>query len=168
MTPEEIQHFIDVWSRSGGAERANYVSFLNDLCDVLDVPHPDPTVPEDDDNAYVFDRSVNFINPEGPPTTKFIDLYKRGCFVLESKQGVEKKDDEELLSAASQERKKRRKKGHGTVGSTAWNDTLLRARRSSSSSTSATRSTSTPSSRKPAAPTSRSPTRPHTASNSLN
>jgi hypothetical protein len=128
MSPEQIQKFIDIWSRSGGAERSNYQKFLEGLCDVLDVPHPDPSVPENDENAYVFERSVNFINPEGPPSTKFIDLYKRHCFVLETKQGVEKGDQKELLSAASQLRAKRRKKGHGIRGSAAWNDTLLRAR----------------------------------------
>jgi hypothetical protein len=128
MTDDQIQEFIERWSRSGGAERANYVSFLNKLCDVLEVPPADPTLPDDDQNAYVFDRRVIFKNPDDTESYGYIDLYKRGCFVLESKQGVEKKDDEELLSTASQERKKRRKKGHSTVGSTAWNDTLPRAR----------------------------------------
>jgi hypothetical protein len=51
MPDDAIQTFIERWSKSGGAERANYVSFLNELSDLLDVPPPDPTVPEDDDNA---------------------------------------------------------------------------------------------------------------------
>ena len=128
MSVEAIQQFIEHWSRSGGAERANYVLFLNELCDILEVPRPEPTVPEDDENAYVFERRVIFHNPDGTQTHGSIDLYKRGCFVLESKQGVEKVDDEAQLSAAGQERRRQRKRGHGTRGTTAWNDTLLRAR----------------------------------------
>ncbi len=127
MQPDPVQSFIERWSPSGGAERSNYQLFLTELCELLGVPGPNPSVPDNSENAYVFERSVTFINPEGPPSTKFIDLYKRGCFVLETKQGVEADDEKTLLSAAAQERKKRRKKGHGTRGSTAWNDTLLRA-----------------------------------------
>jgi len=128
MTADPIQQFIDRWSRSGGAERANYVSFLNELCDLLEVPRADPTVPDDDQNAYVFERRVIFQNPDGTQSYGRIDLYKRACFVLETKQGIEKQDEEQQLSAVGQQRQQRRLRGHGTRGSTAWNDTLLRAR----------------------------------------
>jgi hypothetical protein len=128
MPDDAIQSFITRWSKSGGAERANYVSFLNELCNLLDVPRPDPTVPEDDLNAYVFERRVVFINPDASQSYGRIDLYKRGCFVLETKQGIEKQDEEQLLSEAGRQRKKRRLQGHGRRGTTAWNDTLLRAR----------------------------------------
>jgi hypothetical protein len=74
MTDAAIQSFIDRWSPSGGAERANYALFLSELCDALDVPHPDPTRPEDDDNAYVFERRVIFINPDGTHSFGRIDL----------------------------------------------------------------------------------------------
>jgi hypothetical protein len=40
MTDAAIQAFIDRWSQSGGAERANYALFLSELCDLLDVPRP--------------------------------------------------------------------------------------------------------------------------------
>ena len=120
MQPDPVQSFIERWSASGGAERSNYQLFLTELCELLGVPGPNPSVPDNTENAYVFERSVIFINPEGPPSTKFIDLYKRGCFVLETKQGVEADDEQSLLSAAAQERKKRRKKGHATRGSTAY------------------------------------------------
>jgi hypothetical protein len=128
MTRDPIQAFIDRWSPSGGAELANYQSFLGELCDLVDVSRPDPTVPDDDANAYVFERRVVFTNPDGSHSFGRFDLYKRGCFVLETKQGIEKQDDETVLSTAAQQRKNRRRKGHGTRGTTAWNDTLLRAR----------------------------------------
>jgi hypothetical protein len=128
MTRDPIQSFLDRWSTSGGAERANYALFLSELCDILEVPHPDPTRPNDDDNAYVFERRVVFANPDGTQTYGRIDLYKRGCFVLETKQGIERQDEEAALSTAGQQRRARRLRGHGTRGTTAWNDTLLRAR----------------------------------------
>jgi hypothetical protein len=57
--------FIERWSKSGGAERANYQLFLAELCDVLGVPRPDPTRPDDHENAYVFERNVQFDNLDG-------------------------------------------------------------------------------------------------------
>ena len=41
------------WKPAGGAERANYGLFLQDLCDLIGVPHPDPTI---DNPAQVADR----------------------------------------------------------------------------------------------------------------
>ena len=81
--PTPVQDFIRRWQASGAAERANFPQFAVQLCDILNVPHPDPTTPYDDRNAYVFERSVPL--PHG--STGRIDLYKRGCFVLEAKQG---------------------------------------------------------------------------------
>ena len=123
---DPIQNLIACWSPSGGAEHANYQLFLSELCDLLAVPPPDHTVPDDDHNAFVFERRVVFLNPDGTQSYGRIDLYRRGSFVLESKQGIELQDDELPLSAAAHERKRKRHKGHGTRGTTAWNDTLLR------------------------------------------
>ncbi|MGI4867434.1 MAG: type IIL restriction-modification enzyme MmeI [Janthinobacterium lividum] len=77
------------WQVAGGAERANYGLFLTELCDLLGVPHPDATTHNPAQDAYVFERTVTFDNgPGNKATTGRIDLYKRGCFVLETKQGV--------------------------------------------------------------------------------
>jgi len=81
-----IGNFITRWQASGAAERANYVSFLNELCDLLEVPRPDVTTTDDERDAYVFERGVTFHNPDGTTSAGRIDLYKRGCFVLEAKQ----------------------------------------------------------------------------------
>lgn len=40
--PDPVDHFITRWESSGAAERANYALFLSELCDLLDVPRPDP------------------------------------------------------------------------------------------------------------------------------
>jgi hypothetical protein len=79
--------FIARWQPSGGRERANYQIFLSELCDLLGVPRPDPTREDDRDNAYVFERTVRFDHNDGTHTTGRIDPYKRGCFVLEARQG---------------------------------------------------------------------------------
>ncbi len=60
-----LDDFLSRWEASGAAERANYALFLTELCDVLGVPRPDPTRPDDAENAYVFERAVTFRNPDG-------------------------------------------------------------------------------------------------------
>ena len=120
--------FIARWSGSGAAERANYQLFLSELCDLLGVARPDPTKPDDADNAYVFERSVTFHHPDGSTSTGRIDLYKRACYVLEAKQGVEKREQEAALSEAGKAKAKAAKKGTAMRGSAAWDEAMLKAR----------------------------------------
>ena len=83
----DVESFIARWSAGGGGqERANYGLFLVEFCAVLGVPAPDPAGHALDHNAYVFERGVEFRHPDGATTRGRIDLYKRGCFVLEAKQ----------------------------------------------------------------------------------
>ncbi len=86
-----VTSFIARWTASESAERANYGLFLTELCDLLAVPRPEPTRPDDRDNAYVFERSVPMDDGDGKTTIGRIDLYKRGCFVLEAKQGSDRR-----------------------------------------------------------------------------
>ena len=72
------------------AERANYSMFLNELCDLIEVSRPDPAGPDDEKNAYVFERAVPFPNPDGSTTVKRIGLYKCDCLVLEAKRGTDR------------------------------------------------------------------------------
>ena len=128
VTDEPQQDFIDRWKKSGGAERANYQLFLAELCDVLDVPRPEPTVDDDSLNAYVFEKNVIFDNLDGTSSTRRIDLYRRNLFVCETKQGVEKEEQEVVLSEQQIKRRKKRKAGHGKRGTKGYDDTMLRAR----------------------------------------
>lgn len=122
MTPDE---FIARWSPSGGAERANYVLFLSELCDLIGVPKPDPTQADDAKNAYVFEKDVPDQHDDGATSQRRIDLYRRGAFILEAKQGVEKEvEAEEALLTA----KGKKKKGHGTRGTKGWDTFMKRAR----------------------------------------
>ena len=83
MTPDA---FIERYQDTEAFERGAAQMFLSDLCDMLDVPRPDPPRAETRKNQYVFERRVDY--PEQSDRQHgYIDLYKRGCFVLEAKQG---------------------------------------------------------------------------------
>jgi hypothetical protein len=83
----DIDQFLLKWlDQAGGAERANYQMFLSELCDVLDVAKPNPAGPENTANDYVFERGVKRRDSEDLNSTLRIDLYKKGCFILEAKQ----------------------------------------------------------------------------------
>ncbi len=128
-----ITDFIARWQQSSASERANCQSFLNELCDVLDVPKPQPAQNHPELDAYVYERSVTFHHTEHQQvitTNGWIDLYKRGCFVLEAKQGSEKpgSDEQPLFEGAPKSQSKRQKKGTAVRGTKAWDDAMLRAR----------------------------------------
>ncbi len=83
----DIEDFISRWTaREGGAERANYMMFLGELCSVLGVQHPDPADADRSHNDYVFERAVRPRESDGGTAPKRIDLYKKGAFILEAKQ----------------------------------------------------------------------------------
>ncbi len=52
--------FIKRWEDSGAGERANYQLFLSELCDLLGVGRPLPSVVEDSGNQYVFEKGIMF------------------------------------------------------------------------------------------------------------
>src|SRR5690242_11761519 len=82
-----IDAFIARWQgREGGQERANYALFLTELCSTLSLPPPDPASATTEANDYVFERVVKDPGFDGSVSSRRIDLYKRGCFVLEAKQ----------------------------------------------------------------------------------
>ena len=89
--PAPFDAFIARWrDNEGGAERANYVLFLTELCTLLDLPQPDPAGATRDNNDYVFERAVDAVDATGAVSHRRIDLYRRGCFVLEAKQSRER------------------------------------------------------------------------------
>ncbi len=130
MTPHA---FVERWRGSGAAERANYQLFLAELCDVLDLPRPDPTRPDAAENGYVFERDVTFEYPDGTTSLGRIDLYRRGCFVLEAKQGAPESDAADAaarpaLAEATRIAARERKKGTARRGTSAWDRAMIAAR----------------------------------------
>lgn len=125
----EAKRFIDRWKQSSAAERANYQLFLSELCDLIGAPQPEPTVGNAASDGYVYERAVK--DPISG-TTKFIDLYKRGCFILEAKQGAEKKTQvadrrhQELLTGKAIP--EQTKTGTATRGTPAWAKAMAAAK----------------------------------------
>jgi len=84
---DPVDAFIRRWQgREGGQERANYGLFLIELCDTLGLPRPEPAGATSDGNDYVFERAVRRLDRDGAVSHPRIDLYRRGCFILEAKQ----------------------------------------------------------------------------------
>ncbi|MGY4397557.1 hypothetical protein ACVWZA_002751 [Sphingomonas sp. UYAg733] len=99
----EIEKFIARWrANEGGAERANYVLFITELCTLLDLPQANPADATHERNDYVFERAVTFKDEAGKTGHGRIDLYKRGAFVLEAKQSRERGGRKEVALPAQQ------------------------------------------------------------------
>jgi hypothetical protein len=121
--------FAARWQPSGGAERANYGLFLTDLCDLIGVPRPDATTDSPAQDAYVLERAVTFDDGASKKSTGRIDLYKRGCFVLETKQGTDTPDTASRTELAQLGLPaEKRRKGHAQRGTAKWRQMMEAAR----------------------------------------
>jgi hypothetical protein len=110
-----LESFLARWEASGASERANYQLFLAELCDQLGVDRPEPSQPDETLNLYVFEKAVTFAHGDGSTSHGRIDLYRRGCFVLEAKQGS-------LADAPSS------RVGHGRRKTAGWDEAMMKAR----------------------------------------
>lgn len=126
MTPEQ---FIERWEKSAGAELANSQSFLKELCDLLDVPQPEPTQADREKNRYVFEKAVEFNNGDGTVSVGRVDLFRSGCFVLESKQGSERKAAEQAEALATVTKTTKKLVGTAPRNTTAWDKAMQAARK---------------------------------------
>ncbi|MBS0437825.1 MAG: class I SAM-dependent DNA methyltransferase, partial [Proteobacteria bacterium] len=100
--PIDAARFIAKWSGVTASELSTAQSFALDLCHLLGVeaPHPDA------EQQYMFERPVSFVHGDGSTSAGRIDLYKRGCFVLEAKKLRQNANtrgfDDAMLRARSQ------------------------------------------------------------------
>jgi hypothetical protein len=117
---QQIERFLARWDATELAERANYARFLDELCDILGVERPDPAAGPLGD--YRYERSVTHREADGSTTTRRIDLYKRGCFVLEAKQGANAPRQATLFGAAEAERRANVRRSPG------WAQAMLKAK----------------------------------------
>ena len=116
----EIAEFIARWNNSHGSERGNSQRFLTEFISVLELP-PMPTDAETVP-GYEFEHSVPYKDDEGKTHDLRIDLYKRGCFVLESKQGIEIREKTPLELIVARPAKAGTKRG-----TSAWDRLMDRA-----------------------------------------
>ena len=128
---KKLEALIEEAAASGGAERANYQLFILGLADALGLPRPQMAAEENQRNDYVFERRVDFKHPNGTTTPGYIDLYRRGHFILEAKQSAKRQgrstSENQLLllpEDASQMRA-----GHAKRGTRTWDQVMLAARR---------------------------------------
>jgi hypothetical protein len=118
--------FISRWSKASPSERANGQLFLSELCDLLGVAHLDPSR----NNGYGFEYEVTQHHPDGTTSQGRIDLYKRACFVLESKQFQEAEAEASQLQLAAEEAGVivKKKSSQPVRGTGAWDDAMIKAR----------------------------------------
>lgn len=124
----DLEAFISRWKSSGGSEIANFQSFAGELVQLLGL---DPVKVADADgqnNDYRFERPVTFTHT-GRERRGRIDLYRKGCFVLEAKQGIHRQPNENpdqlsILTNANAPKQQ----GHGKRGTAGFDDTMLKAR----------------------------------------
>lgn len=118
-----IDAFIARWQGSGGAERANCQSFLSELCDLLDLPRPAPASGAGGD--YRYERPVTRNELDDTTSKRFIDLYRRGAFVLEAKQGQDALVQQRSLFPAGPNETARRASVRSSPG---WVQAMLKAK----------------------------------------
>ncbi len=111
-----IEAFIDRWKGNSAGERATAQQHFIELCKALGVPKPSPT--EQEDLTYRFECPVSVLGKQGAKaSTEYIDVYKKGHFIWENKQGSDE---------ASQRR------GHGIRGSVPYREAMEKAFRQAS------------------------------------
>ncbi|HRO15345.1 MAG TPA: class I SAM-dependent DNA methyltransferase, partial [Paracoccus sp. (in: a-proteobacteria)] len=122
-----MDDFIARWAASGGSERANFQQFAIELTRLLGVDPPRPATADAQGDDYRFERPVTFRHTSSQ-SRGYIDLYRRGAFVMEAKQGTGQSaaDDAQLSLLPDAPHKPRQ--GHGVRGTRRWDDTMLRAR----------------------------------------
>ena len=127
MSAEKVEAFITRWSPTGGGERSNCHMFLTEFCELIEVPGPEPAVEDESQNAYVFERRVPARHLDRRDTFNYIDLYKRGCFVLEAKQSAKRQKQLAELKQLGLDLPEQRV-GSGRRGGAQW-DTVMRQAR---------------------------------------
>ena len=126
MAKRDIEDFISHWAGATAPEQSISQQFLCGLCDLLDAPQPDNRR----NGSYTFEFHVSEPQHDGTTKEGRIDLYKRGCFVLESKKFQEKVAEQSQLELAAEKigAAARRKKSAAPVRDTErWDDAMLKA-----------------------------------------
>ncbi len=91
-----LRALAERWANVPAAERANYQLYIIEFCNALGVTPPQPR-----GSGYEFEFPVTATDRRtGRDTSNFIDLYRRGCFILEAKHTDARIDADRVLGAA--------------------------------------------------------------------
>lgn len=126
MPKRDVKDFISHWKGATAPEQSISQQFLVELCDLLDLPHPG----NQRNGAYTFEFHVKDVQADGSTREGRIDLYKRACFVLESKKFQEKVAEQTTLELAAVEMGatgKRSKSAAPVRDTDRWDDAMLKA-----------------------------------------
>jgi hypothetical protein len=126
MPKRDIDDFISHWAGATAPEQSISQQFLCELCDLLNVPQPG----NQRNGSYTFEFHVSEPQHDGTTKDGRIDLYKRACFILESKKFEEKVAEQTDLELSAEKfgAIAKRKKSAGPVRETArWDDAMLKA-----------------------------------------
>ncbi|WP_428408271.1 class I SAM-dependent DNA methyltransferase [Hyphococcus sp.] len=125
---EKLKRLIADVGASGGAEISNFQPFIERLCEAMHLPKPDFAAEDRVGNDYCFERRVDHTFDDGRTTTRRIDLYRRGAFIMEAKQSAKRsKLDPQQLEMLGEEAGKQTK-GHARRGSAKWDRVMQAAK----------------------------------------
>jgi hypothetical protein len=126
MPQRSVDDFITHWKGATAPEQSISQQFLCELCELLDVPQPG----NQRNGAYTFEFHVSEVQHDGDTKLGRIDLYKRACFILESKKFQEKVVEQTQLELAAEQIgavSKRRKNAAPVRDTDRWDDAMLKA-----------------------------------------
>jgi len=92
---DALRKLADRWVDAKARERANFALYLGQLCTALDLEGPRPA-----GSGYEYEFPVKVIDRDGKESSNFVDLFKRGHFVLEAKDKEPGHSDELMLRKA--------------------------------------------------------------------
>jgi len=123
ITPDA---FIKYWSKAEASERANAQPFIIGLAKLLGVPEPSNSHAD----GYSFEFPVKISVGPSIFADGRLDLYRRGCFVLEAKQFQESKPEPTQLELAAEEAGfiTKKKSSQPVRGTEKWDDAMIKAR----------------------------------------
>ena len=90
-----LRELTERWATAEPAERANFQSYLKELCEALGVEPPRPA-----GTGYQFEFPIKVVARDGTESTNFIDCYKAEHFALEAKDEDPGRSSDLLLRKA--------------------------------------------------------------------
>ncbi|MDP3909022.1 MAG: hypothetical protein Q8Q14_01400 [Gemmatimonadales bacterium] len=95
MSAEPLRALAERWADARAAERANFQSYLIELCDALDVARPGPA-----GGGYQFELAIRVVTKAGDEVPNYIDCYRRDYFAIEAKDEESGRSSDLLLRRA--------------------------------------------------------------------